>query len=161
MKCLPTYTLKCLHTSNKLLLLRWFKFIFLDSQKKKFIFLLTNFLQNRITILLVLKLLQKIEEPLSTRVLRGWLLLLLLFYYYYYYIHISGLVRFLVHISALLVALISCQCWRNPANHRTRHLHQSLVGGGSVWLKSVSSATVDPWTCLHIILSNFPSYFLH
>ena len=150
MKCLPTYTLKCLHTSNKLLLLRWFKFIFL----------LTNFLQNRITILLVLKLLQKIEEPLSTRVLRGWLLLLLLFYYYYY-IHISGLVRFLVHISALLVAPISCQCWRNPANHRTRHLHQSLVGGGSVWLKSVSSATVDPWTCLHIILSNFPFYFLH
>ena len=39
---------KCLPTSNKLLLL------------------LTNFLQNRITLLLVLKLLQKIEEPLST-----------------------------------------------------------------------------------------------
>ena len=38
----------CLHTSNKLLLLRWFKFLLL----------LTNSLQNRITLLLVLKLLQ-------------------------------------------------------------------------------------------------------
>ena len=82
-------------------------------------------------------------------------------YYYYYYIHIPSLVRFPVHFSALLAAPISRQCWRNPANHRTRHLYQSPEWGGSVRLKSVSSATVDPWTCLHIILSNFPSYFLH
>ena len=40
--------MKCLLASNKLLLLRWFKFLLL----------LTNFLQNRITLLLVLKLLQ-------------------------------------------------------------------------------------------------------
>ena len=40
--------LKCLPTSNKLLLLRWFRFQLI----------LTNSLQNRITLLLVLKLLQ-------------------------------------------------------------------------------------------------------
>ena len=43
--------MKCIYASNKLLLLRWFKFLLL----------LTNSLQNRITFLLVLKLLQSIK----------------------------------------------------------------------------------------------------